>query len=139
MRGDLGYQAWSTTVLVALTPIVLVVADYDLWLVPLLGLPIVAIQRGGRQAVLNAHRARHDMLTGLPNRVHLQERVRSEIRAAAAHKRMVGVLALDLDGFKDVNETLGHQYGDLMLREIAERLRNAALPDELVARVGGDE
>jgi hypothetical protein len=71
MRGDLGLNAWWTVVLVALVPVILVASDYSLWLLPLLGIPLVAIQLGSRQAVINEHEARHDRVTGLPNREHL--------------------------------------------------------------------
>jgi hypothetical protein len=66
MRADFGFQATMTAVLMTLVPIVLVLAAYDLTLIPLLWLPLVAIQLGGRQAVINAHQASHDALTGLP-------------------------------------------------------------------------
>ena len=65
MRADLGFHAWSTAVLVALVPVILVASDYDLWLFPLLGIPLVAIQLGSRQAVINEKQARTDALTGL--------------------------------------------------------------------------
>ena len=68
MRGDLLLNAWWTVVLVALVPGILVAADYSLWLLPLIGIPLVAIQLGSRQAVINEHEARHDRVTGLSNR-----------------------------------------------------------------------
>src|SRR4051812_41092426 len=70
MRADLRFHSWSTVVLIVLVPVILAAADYSLWLFPLLGVPLVAIQLGSRQAVINEHRARRDSLTGLPNRVH---------------------------------------------------------------------
>ncbi|NGM32442.1 EAL domain-containing protein [Methylobacterium sp. DB0501] len=82
-----------------------------------------------------AHMAHHDALTGLPNRVLFHRRL-AEATAAGAP---VGLLCLDLDHFKLVNDTLGHPAGDALLRQVAERLR-ACLPAEgLVARLGGDE
>lgn len=84
------------------------------------------------------HMALHDTLTGLPNRAMLNQRIDSLI-----HKRrsgdMAAIMLLDLDHFKDVNDTLGHAVGDQMLREIACRLRGAVREDDLVARLGGDE
>ena len=68
IRGDLLLNAWWTVVLVALVPGILVAADYSLWLLPLIGIPLVAIQLGSRQAVINEHEARHDRVTGLSNR-----------------------------------------------------------------------
>jgi diguanylate cyclase (GGDEF)-like protein len=87
------------------------------------------------QAERNAHDARHDALTGLPNRTQLHAR----LAEAAASGEAVSVLLLDLDRFKPVNDTHGHEAGDEVLRVVAERLRTAVRPGDLVARLGGDE
>ena len=81
------------------------------------------------------HLALHDALTGLPNRLAFQERL---VEATAA-QRGVAVLSLDLDGFRVVNDALGHAVGDALLREAAGRLDRCLEPDDLVARLGGDE
>jgi diguanylate cyclase (GGDEF)-like protein len=137
--GDLLFQVLSTTVLLALVPVVLIVADYDLALIPLLWLPLVAIELGGRQAVINQHQATHDTLTGLPNRAHLHARLASALHQAGMGGTEVGVLMMDLDGFKEINDTLGHHHGDLLLQRVAQRLREQTRPSDLVARLGGDE
>lgn len=85
-----------------------------------------------------AHMARHDMLTGLPNRASFHERL-EQTMAAGERQRQVGVLSLDLDGFKAVNDTLGHPAGDALLRRVAERLQGCVAEDDTVARLGGDE
>jgi diguanylate cyclase (GGDEF)-like protein len=139
VRFDLGFQAWSAAVLVALAPIVLLVVTDEPALAPLLALPMVAIGLGAHQAAVNQFRARHDRLTGLPNRIELQERLAAELERARRHGGSVAVLVLDLDDFGDVNDTLGHHQGDALLCEVARRLVEAAHPDELVARFGGDE
>jgi diguanylate cyclase (GGDEF)-like protein len=87
------------------------------------------------QAERNAHDARHDALTGLPNRTHLHDRLAEAVAAGQA----VSVLLLDLDRFKPVNDTHGHEAGDEVLRVVGERLRGAVRPTDLVARLGGDE
>jgi diguanylate cyclase (GGDEF)-like protein len=139
VRSDLGFQAWSTAVLVSLAPIVFLVVTEEPALFPLLALPLAAIQLGARQATINQHRAHHDTLTGLPNRVLLQERLAALLTQAEARLETVAVLLLGLDAFSEVNETLGHRYGDALLRDVARRLGAAAPERQLLARFGGDE
>jgi diguanylate cyclase (GGDEF)-like protein len=83
--------------------------------------------------------ATHDALTGLPNRVHFQERLDKAVAVARAGKASVALLMLDLNRFKQVNDTLGHPVGDSLLKAIAERLTSAVRGDDTVARFGGDE
>jgi diguanylate cyclase (GGDEF)-like protein len=85
-----------------------------------------------------AYMASHDALTGLPNRTMLQERLRQALGSAEA-ARGVAVLCLDLDHFKDVNDTLGHGTGDALLRQVATRLLGSVGKEEMVVRLGGDE
>ena len=85
------------------------------------------------------HRASHDPLTGLPNRHQLQSELRSAIAHAAETGDGIAVLYLDLDGFKEVNDRSGHDAGDRLLREVAQRLQHGLRQGDLVARVGGDE
>ena len=84
-------------------------------------------------------KAFHDELTGLPNRSLLLERLADALHRASRHDRMVGVLFLDLDRFKVVNDSLGHSVGDELLSETARRLEQTIRPDDTVARLGGDE
>lgn len=83
--------------------------------------------------------ATHDALTRLPNRTLLRERLAKAIRAGERRGRKVGILVLDLDHFKEVNDTLGHDAGDALLKVFAERLQEAVRPADTVARLGGDE
>jgi len=85
------------------------------------------------------HQALHDALTGLPNRSHFSERLRAALQASAATGAGFAVLLLDLDRFKEVNDTLGHDCGDDLLRMTAERLRKVLRDSDVVARLGGDE
>jgi diguanylate cyclase (GGDEF)-like protein len=85
-----------------------------------------------------AHMARHDALTDLPNRVLLRERLAHALAELPRDKRLA-VLYLDLDHFKSVNDTLGHQIGDELLKAMAACLRNCVRETDTVARVGGDE
>jgi diguanylate cyclase (GGDEF)-like protein/PAS domain S-box-containing protein len=86
-----------------------------------------------------AHRALHDQLTGLANRKLLQEHLQSAAAGAQRDRRPLSVVFVDLDGFKLVNDELGHRVGDEVLVEIAERLRRVARASDPVARYGGDE
>jgi diguanylate cyclase (GGDEF)-like protein len=84
------------------------------------------------------HLAHYDALTDLPNRALFHERLREEI-ARAAPERQLAVIYIDIDEFKSVNDTLGHQIGDELLKSVASGLRRQANPNEFVARLGGDE
>ncbi|CUU59052.1 PAS domain S-box-containing protein/diguanylate cyclase (GGDEF) domain-containing protein [Parafrankia irregularis] len=81
----------------------------------------------------------HDPLTGLPNRAALLDHLGRSLRRAAHDGRHTGVLFIDLDGFKAINDTLGHKCGDELLRVVASRLRDAVRPGDVVGRLAGDE
>jgi len=83
--------------------------------------------------------ATHDALTGLPNRVMFSQRLDHAIRQAQRHGQRLAVLFIDLDRFKVINDTLGHDYGDSLLREAARRLSQGLRSSDTVARLGGDE
>ncbi len=85
------------------------------------------------------HMAYHDPLTDLPNRTLLHDRLEVEIRRAKRNNTPLGVVVLDLDRFKEVNDTMGHLAGDLLLRLLAVRLRQGLRESDTVARMGGDE
>jgi PAS domain S-box/diguanylate cyclase (GGDEF) domain len=86
-----------------------------------------------------AHLAHHDSLTSLPNRMLLRDRISQAISYGRRHNRLVAVLFLDLDRFKRINDSLGHDVGDRLLQVIAERLRKSVRDGDTVARLGGDE
>ena len=85
------------------------------------------------------HSAQHDFLTGLPNRMLLNDRVGQAIVSASRNMKKVAVLFLDLDGFKHINDSLGHPIGDQLLQSIAKRLVNCVRGSDTVSRQGGDE
>lgn len=85
------------------------------------------------------HQALHDALTSLPNRTLLYDRLSQAIAAARRTGEALSLLLLDLDRFKDVNDTLGHHYGDLLLKQVGPRLRTALRQNDTIARLGGDE
>ncbi|MBU2668490.1 sensor domain-containing diguanylate cyclase [Actinoplanes bogorensis] len=86
-----------------------------------------------------SHQAFHDSLTGLPNRTHLIEQAERAVREAGASRNRVALMMLDLNGFKQVNDTAGHQAGDELLEQVAKRLLGAVREHDVVARLGGDE
>jgi diguanylate cyclase (GGDEF)-like protein/PAS domain S-box-containing protein len=85
------------------------------------------------------HSAEHDFLTGLPNRILLNDRIDQAIAVAKRHGKKVAVLFLDLDGFKHINDSLGHPIGDKLLQSIAKRLVACVRSSDTVSRQGGDE
>ena len=97
-----------------------------------------AIER--QRALERAHHlAHHDALTGLPNRHLLHERLQRAVVHGKRYARQFAVMALDLDRFKPINDTFGHEAGDATLRELAMRLQSCVRASDTVARVGGDE
>ena len=97
----------------------------------------VAEARAMAQQIL--HSAQHDFLTGLPNRVLLNDRVTQALSLAERHLQKVAVLFFDLDGFKHINDSLGHPVGDRLLQSVAMRLHNCLRSSDTVSRQGGDE
>ena len=105
---------------------------------------IVFTSRRWRETVRDAsqaavHRALYDPLTGLPNRILLNERLTESLAKIREHEARVAVLFIDLDRFKHVNDHFGHAAGDHLLTAVAERLRAAVRTEDLLARLGGDE
>ena len=86
-----------------------------------------------------AHHAQHDFLTGLPNRLLFRDRFNQQLAVAKRYSRKFAVMYIDLDRFKPVNDTLGHQVGDLLLMAVADRLRSLVREIDTVSRFGGDE
>jgi diguanylate cyclase (GGDEF)-like protein len=86
-----------------------------------------------------AHMAHHDALTGLPNRVLLRDRIQQAIAQAHRNVTQLAVLFIDLDRFKTINDSLGHQLGDRLLQSVASRILVCVREGDTVSRVGGDE
>lgn len=98
-----------------------------------------SIEYTQRLAALARHHALHDELTGLANRKFLRDRIGEELKAAEKNNLTGAVLLMDLDRFKEVNDTLGHHVGDQLLQQITPRLRHSIREFDTVARLGGDE
>ncbi|NJM62408.1 MAG: diguanylate cyclase, partial [Oscillatoriales cyanobacterium RU_3_3] len=86
-----------------------------------------------------SHQAYHDVLTGLPNRQMFYERLNQSLEKASVNDELVALLFLDLDGFKLINDTLGHTAGDLLLKAVADRLKKCLRGSDTISRLGGDE
>jgi diguanylate cyclase (GGDEF)-like protein len=121
-----GEAAWCqvTARSIAQQELVLVIADID------------TLKQREAHAL---HEAQHDELTGLPNRRLLAERAAAALATSELRRVSCAVLAVDLDGFKEINDRYGHEIGDVMLREVAVRLTRVMRPQDTVARRGGDE
>jgi diguanylate cyclase (GGDEF)-like protein/PAS domain S-box-containing protein len=98
-----------------------------------------ALARAQQNEACLAYDVRHDRLTGLPNRALLNDSLTAALTRAREGAGMVAVLLLDVDGFKNVNDTMGHSAGDVLLKALAERLRANARHVDCIARMGGDE
>ena len=134
-----GYEAVVHFAQLALAPILVVVGSVNGWLILLSAVPIYAVYRMARLSSEHERMALSDTLTGLPNRKGFQIEVSEAIARAEESDGRVAVLICDLDRFAEVNNSLGHGVGDLLLKEIAGRFTVSTGPNQLVAKIGGDE
>lgn len=139
LRTDLLPQATWTVMLLSLSPIVVVAADTNVALLPLFLVPMVAVYKSMDVFLEREQQALLDPVTGLPNRALFSDRVDQAVRRADRTGEPTAVMVLGLDRFKEVNDTLGREGGDRVLRLIAERLTRALRDPDTVARLGGDE
>jgi diguanylate cyclase (GGDEF)-like protein len=135
-RRDLAFVVVTGSVMLFLVPIVIAASAYSVVLIPLFLAPMVAIHNVVWRGSRSEFASRHDGLTGLPNRLAFHDGVQAAIDADPPD---ACVLLLDLDRFKEVNDTLGHRYGDLLLRQVAERFQAQLQDRDQIARLGGDE
>jgi diguanylate cyclase (GGDEF)-like protein len=139
LRNEIGMTAFvNDFMLFMLAPVFVLVAEFSLLLLPLMLLTVTAVYQSARSALERERQALHDPLTGLPNRRHFDQRAAELLGTAQRQGRSVGVIILDLDRFKQINDTLGHHIGDLLLQQVGIRL-NSIPEADTVARLGGDE
>ncbi|HET6209935.1 MAG TPA: EAL domain-containing protein [Jatrophihabitans sp.] len=136
---DFPHYTATTFSVLALSPVIVAVAKTAWELLPLLLIPLVLVYKLAQMSVQQEHQASHDPLTGLPNRSRLQAALNAELTRSKRDGRPFGLLLIDLDHFKEVNDTLGHHVGDQLLTHFADRLRKAVRPGDHLARLGGDE
>ena len=140
LRGDLRDFLVTNLVLLSIGGVAALIASEGAWALVLLAAPVVAAHLFAASAARHAHDATHDQLTGLGNRAQLHyEIVKGLASAQRAKAAGPGLVLIDLDHFKDINDTLGHPFGDLILRKVADELTEAAPEHATVHRLGGDE
>jgi diguanylate cyclase (GGDEF)-like protein len=137
LRDDLAYESASNGALLALSPLVAVLVERGTAFLPLLLPPLFAVYRVASIALEREQQAQTDALTGLPNRTLLTARTAESLLEHS--EAGTALLLLDLDRFKEVNDTLGHHVGDRLLQVISRRLAAAVRPADTVVRLGGDE
>jgi diguanylate cyclase (GGDEF)-like protein len=139
LANDLFFQASTAGLLLGLSPVVVLAAEFSLPALLLLLLPFLAVHRGGRAAIAKEHQSLHDALTGLPNRTLFRDKIEQAITSGRRTEVSSAVMLIDLDHFKEINDTLGHHAGDRLLEEVAHRLEASLGDHDTVARLGGDE
>jgi diguanylate cyclase (GGDEF)-like protein len=138
LRRGLGVRVTAEGAMLSLAPIWVIAIDFSLVLVPLLAITTLLVFRSTREALERSHEAVHDPLTGLANRRAFFDHLDDALTDARPSVR-TSVLIMDLDGFKDINDRLGHQIGDTLLVAFAERLELCLPAEAVAARLGGDE
>ena len=133
------FQASMVGVLIALVPVVVVASRTTLAVVPLLTFPLLSVYRSAKSSLARERDALHDALTGLPNRTLLLDRLEQATARCRRNGGVLAVMIIDLDGFKEVNDTLGHHMGDVLLQRVAIRLERNLREVDTVSRLGGDE
>jgi len=136
---DLVHSTVMTFCVFALSPLIVVVAEASWGLLPLLLVPLLLLYWTAQMSLKREYEAGHDALTGLPNRTSLQFELDAAYQRYRRDGRPFGLILIDMDDFKRVNDTLGHVVGDDLLRLFAQRLRQFVRPSDCVARLGGDE
>ncbi len=139
LRDDLAFKMETSAVLVGLSGVAAVLAQTSGWMLPLLAMPVLAVRRSAVLAAARQTQAMRDALTGLGNRALFFSRADRLLARFERSGDSVAVLMIDLDHFKDINDTLGHQVGDRVIQAVAGRIAHLGGDLGCVARLGGDE
>jgi diguanylate cyclase (GGDEF)-like protein len=125
--------------LVAMAPVLVVMAVRSIVVIPMLLAVIAGIYMSAKSGMSHRYEATHDLLTGLPNRRMFYEQSELALSVARTRNRVLGIVVIDLNGFKEINDRLGHAVGDLALKHVATRLIEHCRSNDVIARLGGDE
>lgn len=136
---DLRFQAMTAGVLAVLAPVAALVVQLQPLMLPLMIAPVLAVYNSAKMAVAKERQANHDTLTGLANRELFRQRAIRALDESMRTGQPLAIMMIDLDHFKEINDTLGHQVGDELICEVAQRLEDARPVGSTVARLGGDE
>jgi diguanylate cyclase (GGDEF)-like protein len=138
LRRGLAMRITAEGAMLSLAPLWVIGIDFSLVLIPLLGITTVLVFRSTKQALERSHEAHHDALTGLPNRRAFLDNLNNALNDRR-DLDSPSLLVMDLNGFKDINDRLGHQIGDALLVAFADRLVTSLPSESTTARLGGDE
>jgi len=139
MPMDLRYHLSTSGVLLALAPVLVIAVDFSAFALPLLVLPIAAVHKSAKLAIQREEESLHDSLTGLPNRTLFHRTASTMLARASVTGSSTALMIVDLDHFKEINDTLGHHIGDQVIEAAADRLSAALGVNAMVCRLGGDE
>jgi diguanylate cyclase (GGDEF)-like protein len=139
LTDEFWYYTSTTMAVIALSPVLAVVATRSWQMIPLLLLPLFLVYKTASISMEREQQSQHDGLTGLANRKLLLERTSEMLEELHVTGGRLALVLLDLDRFKEINDTLGHPVGDRVLQIVAARIEDAVRPGDLVARLGGDE
>jgi diguanylate cyclase (GGDEF)-like protein len=139
LRDDLVHFTLMSFSVMAISPVIVVVSMHSWLVLPLLLIPLLLLYYTASMSLEREHAAGHDDLTGLPNRNTLRFELDMALAGYERDGVPFGLMLIDMNDFKRVNDTLGHQVGDRLLVEFASRLRERVRPGDFVARLGGDE
>jgi diguanylate cyclase (GGDEF)-like protein len=139
MPMDLRYHLSTSGVLLALAPVLVIAVDFSAFALPLLVLPIAAVHKSAKLAIQREEESLHDSLTGLPNRTLFHRTATTMLARGSVTGSSTALMIVDLDHFKEINDTLGHHIGDQVIEAAADRLSAALGVNAMVCRLGGDE
>lgn len=137
-------NAWDANLvvdvlLVTMAPVLVVMAVRSIVVLPLMLIVSAGIYLSAKSGLSHRYEATHDLLTGLPNRRMFFQQSETALGLARLRNRVLGVVVIDLNGFKEINDRLGHAVGDLALKHVSSRLIEHCASNDVIARLGGDE